>query len=102
MSADPGRCDPGEEIHIAGALVHARLPQLPSVCDALVAFSCAELVQATPDGRLVVVLEGSSARDIVSALDEIRNVPGVLNVALVYQHAESATSMLETLEEIDR
>lgn len=95
MSTDPAA--PGDEIHVAGSLVHARAEQAAEVCAAIAAMPRAELAQASPDGRLVVVLEGASARDIVSVLDDIRNVPGVLNVALVYQHAESAAAMLEEL-----
>ncbi|AKJ28311.1 chaperone NapD [Caldimonas brevitalea] len=95
MSGEPQRR--GDEIHIAGSLVHARLAEVAQVCAAIATLPNADVVQASVDGRLVVVLEAGSARDIVAVLDEIRNLPGVLNVALVYQHAEPTAAMLEEM-----
>jgi nitrate reductase NapD len=45
----------------------------------------------------VVVIEAASARQVLDAIDSIRALPGVLNVSLVYQHAEPASSMRQEL-----
>ena len=85
------------DVHIAGALVHAHPSHLPQVQQHLSELSQLEVRQQSPDGRLVVVLEGPSARAIVDTLDHIRSLPGVLNVVLVYQHAEPAESMQQEM-----
>lgn len=87
-----------EEVHIAGALVHTRPPHTLDACAAMSQLPDVEVVQISPEGRAVLVLEGPSARAIVDTLEQIRTLDGVLNVALVYQHAESATAMQEEME----
>lgn len=79
---------PDPEIHIAGVLVQARPASLAAVRDALPSIPGAELVADSAEGRLAVLLEGEGAAAVLSALDALRELPGVLNVALVYQHAE--------------
>jgi nitrate reductase NapD len=86
----------GREVHIAGVLVQAR----PD-CGAAVAAAVARLpdteVRAEVEGRLVVVCEGGSGAEILGLIDRMRDLPGVLNVALAYQHAESAAAMEEEI-----
>lgn len=89
--------DAEAEIHIASAIVHTRQPHTLAACARISAFPEAEVVQASPEGRVVIVLEAPSAREIVDVLDKVRGIEGVLNVALVYQHAESADLMLEEI-----
>jgi nitrate reductase NapD len=35
---------------------------------------------------------------VLAVVDEIRAIPGVLNVALVYQHAEPAAAMQQPMD----
>jgi nitrate reductase NapD len=79
--------------HVAGILVQAWPEHLARICDAIAAIPHAEVTHRAPEGRLVAVLEAPTGRDIVEQLDRIRALPGVLNVALVYQHAEPAQDM---------
>ncbi|SRR5690606_26855501 len=88
---------PEEEIHIAGAIVHTRQPFTLSACASMSAFSEVEVAQTSPEGRVILVVEAPSARSIVDVLDRIRGIPGVLNIALVYQHAESTAAMNEEI-----
>ena len=81
------------EVHIAGVLVHSRPLNLMQVHRAIDALDAAEVFQSSAEGKLVVVVEAGSAGQILDALDAIRAMPGVLNVSLVYQHAESASAM---------
>jgi periplasmic nitrate reductase NapD len=85
------------EVHIAGLIVHAR----PD-CAAAVAAALAQLpdteVRAEAEGRLVVVCEGASGAEILALIERMRDLPGVLNVALAYQHAESAAAMDELVK----
>lgn len=87
-----------EEIHIAGVLVQCRPLDLIRVCRAVDALAAAEVFQSTADGRLVVVIEAPTARAVLEVIDGIRGLQGVVNVALVYQHAESAAEMQQELQ----
>lgn len=89
--------DDASEVHIAGVLVHTRQPHTLEVCAAMSRFPGVEVHQMSPQGRVVLVVEGGSAKEIVGSLDAIRAIPGVLNVVLVYQHAESAAAMQEEI-----
>lgn len=85
------------EIHIAGVIVHARPAQTAEIRAQLALLPHAIVHAVEEDGRMVVTLEAESAPRTLDAMDAIRALPGVLNVALVYQHAEPATSMDEEM-----
>lgn len=95
--ASPTTRPPQGDVHIAGALVHAHPSHLPQVLLHLRDLPHVEVRQQSADGRFVIVLEAASARAIVDTLDHIRSLHGVLNVALVYQHAEPAESMQQEM-----
>jgi len=86
-----------QEIHIAGVLVQCRPLDLMRVMRAVDALAAAEVFQSSVDGKLVVVIEAPSSRQVLGAIDEIRTLPGVINVALVYQHAEPAAAMQQPM-----
>jgi periplasmic nitrate reductase NapD len=92
MSAEP-------ELHIAGVLVHVRPLAQDSACRAIAALPEAEVAQAGDNGRVVVVVEAPSGHAVMQVIDRIRAVPGVVDVALVYQHAEPAAAMNEPIQE---
>jgi nitrate reductase NapD len=81
------------EIHIAGVLIHVRPEHADDVCVAISLLPDAEVSHRTADGRIVAVLEAGSARGVVQQLDGVRALRGVLNVAVVYQHAEAEDEM---------
>lgn len=71
-------------LHIASLLVHARPQYLTSLKDNLRLLPGLELHQESPEGKLVVVLEAESESQILTRLEQINSLPGVLNAALVY------------------
>ena len=85
------------EIHIAGVLVQARPAACVAACAHIAGLPGAEVAQHAPDGRIVVVLEAADAAGVLTQVDAIRALPGVLNVALVYQHAEPAQAMQQEM-----
>lgn len=86
------------EVHIAGVMVQARPGCEPAVAAALSALPHTEAhVAAGAAGKLVAVCEGSSGAEIMDLIARMGEVPGVVNVALVYQHAESAGAMEEEI-----
>jgi periplasmic nitrate reductase NapD len=87
-----------EEIHIAGVLVQCRPLELMRAWRAVDALDGADVVQSSAEGKLVVVIEAATSRAVMAVVDHIRAIPGVLNVALVYQHAEPAAAMQQPMD----
>ena len=73
-----------ETQHIASLLVHARPELFEAVKANLHLLDGVELHQQSPLGKLVVVLETANEQQILERIDQISNLPGVLNAALVY------------------
>ncbi|EIK51476.1 hypothetical protein YO5_00920 [Stutzerimonas stutzeri TS44] len=71
-------------LHIASLLVHCRPEWLPAVKANLRHLPNLELHQESAAGKLVVVLEAEHERHILTAIDQIQQLPGVLNAALIY------------------
>ena len=90
---------PRPEIHVAGVLIHARPESLADVCIAVSLLPHAEVTHQAEDGRAVAVLEAHSAGAVVQQIDALRSIRGVLNVAMVYQHAEAAEDMDKEMQE---
>ncbi|QGZ40666.1 periplasmic nitrate reductase chaperone NapD [Pseudoduganella flava] len=86
-----------DEIHIAGIIVHASRAQMDAVRTQLALVPGAIVHTAAADGRMVVTLETDSAQRTLDTMDVIRVIPGVFNVALVYQHAEPREAMDEEI-----
>lgn len=97
----PAITAPEAETHIAGLLVQVRPGSEPAVAACLAALPRTE-VSAAAGGKLVAVCEGDNSGEILDLIAQVRDLPGVLNVTLVYQHAENATAMDEEIgHEID-
>jgi nitrate reductase NapD len=73
-----------DSLHIASLLVHCRPEQLPAVRTNLALLPGLELHQHSPQGKLVVVLETEHEQQILDTIEQIQNLPGVLNAVLIY------------------
>lgn len=71
-------------LHIASAIAHARPEFLRSVKSWLSGLSCVEIHAENAQGKLVVVIEAESEREILQVLDGLAAQPGMLGAALVY------------------
>jgi nitrate reductase NapD len=87
----------GGDVHIAGLLVHCRPGESGRIAAAIDAMAGAEVFQRSAQGKLVVVVEATSAKGVLDLVDAMRALPGTLNVSLVYQHAEPAASLDEVI-----
>jgi periplasmic nitrate reductase NapD len=85
------------EVHVAGVLVHARPETALAVGRTLSGMQGVEVHDVTPEGRLVVVCECTTDRAVFVLIERIREISGVIDTALVYQHAESAAAMEEEI-----
>jgi nitrate reductase NapD len=88
-----------EELHIASLVVHALPRRLDQVADAVAALSGAEVHASSPNGKLVVTLESSSAAAIAARVASIQRVEGVLSATLVYEYADSLEAMNEEIDD---
>ena len=83
------------ELHIAGIVVHAAPQGAQRIAESIAAMPGAEVHATSRDGKLVVTLEASSAREIASCIEEIQRLEHVISAALVYQHNEALDAMME-------
>lgn len=81
------------EIYIASCVVRMRPTHLDTVAAMIARLPGSAVVASHPEGRLVVVLEATYANEITALIDAIRQLSGVLSVALAYQHTEKAEAM---------
>jgi len=73
-----------ETLHIASLVVLARPELFEAVKANLRLLNGVELHQESVAGKLVVVLETTHEDQILQRIDQINNLPGVLNAALIY------------------
>jgi len=88
------------ELHIAGIVVHVAAERADQASIAIASLPDAE-IRARGPGKLVVTLEGDSSAQIMSRIEAMQSIDGVLGAYLVYQHAESAESMNEKVSDED-
>jgi periplasmic nitrate reductase NapD len=87
-----------KEIHICGIALHVHPQTMKEVVAGIAAIPGTQLHAETPDGRLIITLETETTAQTLDRMDDLRSLRGVLNVVLVYQHAEPANSLDEELE----
>lgn len=86
------------EVHIAGIVVLTRPDASDHIKSRIAGLRAAEVHAASADGKLIITLETDSARRTVACMDAIRALPGVLEVALVYQHAEPLAAVEQEVQ----
>jgi periplasmic nitrate reductase NapD len=82
-----------QEIHISGIVIYAQPAQLESIKSCIAAVPYAEIHAEDARGKLVVTLETEGTRRTVDTMDAMRALPGVLDVVLIYQHAEPVSAL---------
>lgn len=82
-----------DEVHIVGLLVQTFPAHQVAVADAIVAIPEAEVCARAANGKLVVIGECAGGQPALDLIGRLRGLPGVLDVALVYQHAERAAAL---------
>jgi periplasmic nitrate reductase NapD len=77
-----------QETHISSLIVHSFPEQAEAVQSALRAMDGVE-IHAESGGKIVITLETESEAEIVTRLDAISHLEGVLAATLVFHHFES-------------
>lgn len=76
------------EDHLSSLVVHALPANRDGVIAAIGRMPGAEVHGAHPNGKMIVTLDTAHESDIVTAINTIHDIPGVLSVALVFHHVE--------------
>ncbi|HJV76542.1 MAG TPA: chaperone NapD [Noviherbaspirillum sp.] len=87
-----------QEAHIAGIVVFALPAHFAATKTSIASIPAAEIHAVSTDGKLIVTLEAESTRHILDLMDAIRALPGVVDVALVYQHAEPSADLEQEIQ----
>ena len=85
------------ELHIASCVARVRPDALNAAIVQIESTIGCDVSARDAIGKVVIVIEGASTGALLDQMDEIRNIPGVLNVEMVYQHAEEESVMKELL-----
>ena len=88
MLTGRGIAPAASEAHVSSLVLHVRPENLSRVREALGNMSGVE-VPAASGGKLVVTLETVSEAEIVTRMNEMSLLPGVLSAALVFHHFET-------------
>ena len=85
------------DLHIASCVARVRPEALDCAIAPIEAITGSPVSARDAGGKLVIVIEGASTGSLLDQMEEIRKIAGVLNVEMVYQHAEEESVMKELL-----
>ena len=85
------------ELHIASCVARVRPEAMGSAIERIEAVIGCAVSARDAIGKVVIVIEGATTGALLDQMDQIRQIPGVLNVEMVYQHAEEESVMKELL-----
>ena len=77
-----------QEYHITSLVVHAAPTALQRVEADINALLGCDIHAITPEGKLVVTLEGNSQKAILDNVEAINTLSGVLSASLIYHQVE--------------
>ncbi|MDG4717765.1 MULTISPECIES: chaperone NapD [Thalassospira] len=75
---------------ISSMIVQTRPEQMDDLKSRLASVAGAEVTSEDASGKLVVVLEADTDRQLADTMQKIGEIPGVLGVNLVFHHSEKA------------
>ncbi|HEX5637592.1 MAG: chaperone NapD [Gammaproteobacteria bacterium] len=83
------------EMNICGVLVHVKNNCVEQVTRSLQAIAGVEIHEVTPEGRMVVTIEGDNRRYVGDTLTGLYSVEGVLSACMVYQFSDEISDTEE-------
>jgi len=78
-----------EGIHIASLVADISITKVEEASMAIEALSFVEIPVRGKGGKLVILIDAPSMKDLVRITDDIRDMEGVLSLLPVYQHDEA-------------
>ncbi|MGS0680062.1 chaperone NapD [Shewanella sp. 125m-7] len=76
------------ELHVTSLVLQVQPEQMSAVRQTIIEMENAEL-SVNNEVKLVVVLEGDSQKSLMTDIETINAVPGVLSAAMVYHQSEA-------------
>ena len=83
------------EVHIASCVAYVQPECVAGVVRAITSTALAEVPRHDSSGHVVVLIEKSSAAQVLDVIDAIRALDGVIAVHIAYQHAEPESDLKE-------
>jgi len=80
-----------ENTHISSLIVHCTPDKLIKIKHAISDFENTEVVLHDALGKLVLLLETETQQEILSIIDRIQKLPGVLAATMVYHELDFVT-----------
>ena len=77
-----------ETVHITSLVVHARPARCQEVIREVQRLPATGVHSGEPEGKFVVLLETRDEQQILSAIDRIQDLDGVLSATMVYHHID--------------
>ncbi|MFG6464699.1 chaperone NapD [Roseateles sp. DXS20W] len=90
-----------DELHITSLVVHALPDCSADVTAAITQLADARIHGTDASGKFVVTLEAPTSGAILDQVGLIQQTPGVIGVAMVYQHVESLASLNTEIPHVD-
>lgn len=77
-----------QEYHVTSLVVHVAPTAITHVEASLLSLVGTEIHAMTPEGKIVVTLEGDSQKSILDNVEAINALPSVLSASLIYHQVE--------------
>ena len=82
-------------MYIAGVVVRTRPTSIEAVQQRIAMLAGIEVHAASPDGRLVVTVEGSERGKVADMIYQLDRLEGVLSASMAYEHSDYDPKQLE-------
>ncbi len=86
------------EIHFTSLLVSCAIDRVSAIAGDIALDGRTDIEEAPAPGKLIVTLETASLGEVTEFLDRVTRLPGVMNAAMVYHHAEPADTVDQEIE----
>jgi periplasmic nitrate reductase NapD len=90
--------DASADLHIASCVARIRPEAMDAAMIKIEAVIGCPISARDSNGKVIVLIEDNSTGALLDQMEKIRAIAGVLNVDLVYQHAEEKSIMEEVLK----
>lgn len=97
MKPQPADVQLEQEYHVSSLVVLTQPPLRHRLAEQIGALEGAEVHVVSEEGKLVVTLEGPSQGPIMTAIDAINGMPGVLSAGLIYHQFDNNDKQCEEM-----
>lgn len=85
------------DFNICGVLIHVKNNYTEQVKKNLLSRAGVEVHEMTPEGRLIVTIEGESSAYVADTLTGFYKIEGVLSASMVYQFSDAIAAIEEEI-----